>query len=286
MKWLEVTVRVLPTEVELAGNLFLELGSGGVIVADPASVLDPRVRVTGYFPVDRDLPARMASLRRYAASVLRDAGVVAREVGAADWANWREAWRPRAVGRRLLVRPPWAGEGPEWACGRLVVEIEPGPAFGYDHPTTLLCLEFLEESIRGGERVADVGTGSGILAIAAARLGAGRVLAVDSDPVAVRAARENVARNSLSERVAVREGHLLDGVAGPLDIVVANLASEAVAALLPAAARVLAPGGRLIVSGLTARGRDGVTRGLAGEGFRPARERTAEGWVALLAERG
>jgi ribosomal protein L11 methyltransferase len=290
MKWLEVTVRVFPTEAELVGNVFLELGSGGVVVADPASFLDPRLKVTGYFPVDRHLPARMAALRRFVASVLRGAGIVVRVVDAAGWANWREVWRPVAVGRRLLVRPPWAAEeehrAPADTGGRLVVEIEPGPAFGYDHPTTILCLEFLEESIRGGERVVDVGTGSGILAIAAARLGAARVLAVDSDPVAVRAARENVARNGVTARVTVCEGYLLDGVRGPFDLVVANLTLEAIRELLPAAAQVLVPGGRLIASGLVKRRRDEVYGALAGGGFRVAGERTAGEWLAFVAERG
>jgi len=294
MKWLEVTVRVVPTEAELVGNVFLELGSGGVVVADPASVLDPRLRVTGYFTVDRDLPARMAAVRRFVGSVLRGAGVVVREVDAAGWANWREVWRPVAVGRRLLVRPPWAAEAenrraepcaPAGTGGRLVVEIEPGPAFGYDHPTTILCLEFLEECIRGGERVADVGTGSGILAIAAARLGAARVLAVDSDPVAVRAARENVARNGVTALVTVCEGYLLDGVRGPFDLVVANLTLEAIGELLPAAAGVLVPGGRLIASGLVRCRRDEVFGALAGGGFGLAGERTAGGWLAFVAER-
>lgn len=300
MKWLEVTVRVLPTEAELVGNVFLELGSGGVVIADPASVLDPRVRVIGYFSVDRDLRARMATLRRFVGSVLRGAGVAVRVVDAAGWANWREVWRPVAVGRRLLVTPPWDPPGlaaevqrrypepcaPPGAGGRLVVEIEPGPAFGYDHPTTILCLEFLEEYIRGGERVADVGTGSGILAIAAARLGAARVLAVDSDPVAVRAARENVTRNGVTARVTVCEGYLLDGVRGPFDLVVANLTLEAIRELLPAAAQVLVPGGRLIASGLVKRRRDEVYGALAGGGFRVAGERTAGEWLAFVAERG
>lgn len=304
MKWLEITVYTRPSEVELVGNIFVELGSGGVVVADPASFLDPRQRVTGYLPVDRHLPARLAILRRFVAGTLADATVTTRTVDAAEWSNWREAWRPFPVGRRLLVTPSWEGpailsdgylrpDGPPTQNSRspaeegerLVVEIEPGPAFGFDHPTTVLCLKLLEESIRGGERMADVGTGSGILAIAAARLGAARVLAVDCDPVAVRAARENVSRNGLTRRISVREGYLLKQVRGPFDLVVANLTAEAITELLSAASRVLVPGGRLIASGITERKQEGVYAALAREPLGLVERRTVGEWVAFVAVR-
>ncbi|MCY0869511.1 MAG: 50S ribosomal protein L11 methyltransferase, partial [Firmicutes bacterium] len=172
------------------------------------------------------------------------------------WANaWKRDVRAFAVGQSLWVRPSWDDTEPP--PGRRELVIDPGMAFGVGtHETTFLCLEMLERlmQVQLGAQVLDVGTGSGILAIACARLGARNVVAVDLDPVAVRVARENVCNNGVARTVSVRTSDLLDGLerGEVFDIVVGNLFLPIVERLLPFIGNHLAPGGRVVVSGLVA----------------------------------
>jgi len=224
-----------------------------------------------------------------------------------DWATkWKGYFKPFRVGRRWLVKPSWE----EWT-GReedLVLEIDPGMAFGTGlHATTRMCLEFLEEvldagsNIRGqkreqdakasdigywggigGLKLLDLGTGSGILAIAAAKLGVGQVLALDLDPEACRVARENVRVNRVEDRVQVREGSLEEGM-GPFDLIVANLTTPTLLPLLPVMHSTLPSGGWLILAGVLEEERPRMRQALTTKGFRVITERMVEGWVTFLA---
>ena len=169
--------------------------------------------------------------------------------------SWRDSWKKhfgvQRIGRALVVKPSWTQyrlKGSE-----IVIEIDPGMAFGTgQHPTTAMCLRALEERVRPGAAVLDLGCGSGILAIAAAKLGAARVLALDLDPNAVRAARQNAAANGVEHIIDVREGTLaLESLTQPdtFDIIVANISGLTLERLSPALAPSLAPGGLLITSG-------------------------------------
>jgi len=198
---------------------------------------------------------------------------------------WEEAWKtgfhPLRVGRRLWVRPSW--EPVEAQPGEIVIVIDPGLAFGTgEHETTQLCAEMLEEVIEGGEHVVDVGTGSGILAILAARLGAGRVEAIDCDPQAVEVAWENVNRNGVAEVVQVREGHFLDGAAG-IDVLVANLNTALLEQLLPDVPAALAPGAQVIVSGVAQANRPIVRTVLERGGLDVVEDRARGDWCAFRA---
>ena len=177
--------------------------------------------------------------------------------------DWRESWKKhfgvQRIGRALVVKPSWTHY--RLKGGEIIIEIDPGMAFGTgQHPTTAMCLRALEDLTRPGMRVLDLGCGSGILAIAAARLGASSVLALDIDPNAVRAARENAAANGVAPTIEVREGTLAvetprRGVSSGreadegFDIVVANISGLTLERLAPELARVLRPGGVLITSG-------------------------------------
>ncbi|MEW5762110.1 MAG: 50S ribosomal protein L11 methyltransferase [Bacillota bacterium] len=278
MRWLEVGVTVPQEYADAVANLFFELGSG-VQWEEPAP---SHVRLKGYFAAGTGGAARAAELRRRAQAVLgEEPEFVVREMPEEDWADaWRRFYRPFRVGQRLVVRPPWE-ECPALP-GDLVLVIYPGTAFGCGtHPTTQMCLEALEKHVSSGMRVCDVGTGSGILAVAAALLGAGGVVAVDNDPVAVRLARENVARNGLGEVVEVREGHLLDGVAGPFDLVVANITAAVLVGLARPAARVLAPGGLFIAGGIIREKAAAVAAALEEAGFDLTDGKERDGWATL-----
>lgn len=305
MKWLEITVRTPPEGVEAVAEIFNELGTGGVVIEDPALIYDLAVSgspeevaikpediscsgpaVKGYLPVDPELEGRLAALRESLNRLdFRPAPEIsAAELEESDWAHqWKKYYHTTPVGKKLLVKPSWEETSVE--PGRIVLEMDPGMAFGCGtHPTTGLCLVYLEEIIRGGETVCDVGTGSGILAIAAAKLGASRVVAVDMDGVAVRVARENVAQNGVNDKVEVLEGNLLDMVKTSVDIVVANIVANVIIELAPAAASLLKPGGKFISSGIYRGREDDVRSSLAQNGFIELDFRRDGDWTAILAK--
>jgi ribosomal protein L11 methyltransferase len=217
----------------------------------------------------------------------------------ADWAEaWKSGYDVLHIGRKLVVRPTWRDYTPE--PGKLVIALDPGMAFGSGlHPTTRLCLEALEDQVRPGTTLLDVGTGSGILAIAAARLGASRVLALDTDPLAVRVARENVALNRVESVVRVEVGTVqisnlksqipnlhspVSTLQSPLwDLVVSNILAETIIDLAPALAANLPPGGILVASGIIAERTDAVLASLHQNGLSLVEQRNDGEWVALIA---
>lgn len=306
MEWLEISVRISPDGVELVSELFQELGAGGVIIEDPAVILQYAARthpdewavspettkpdrpvVKGFLPVDSGLEKRLEKL----ASALSHLAlspkpeVVTRTVLEEDWANtWKQYYKPMHVGQRLVIKPSWE----DYQAGKdeLVLELDPGMAFGCgSHPTTSLCLKLLEKYICGGERVYDVGTGSGILAIAAAALGASRVVAVELDPVACRAAVENVERNRAGEKVRVVQGNLLDTVKDGADLVVSNIIASVIVSLAPDAAEALASGGLLITSGIIHPRAGEVRSALEAAGLAVCEQLEDGEWVAIVAKK-
>lgn len=306
MEWLEISVRTPSEGVEPVADIFQEMGAGGVVIEDPAVILRhaaethpdewavPSVAtgagmpmVKCYLPVDDRIDRRVEALRsalgRLNLSPVPE--VSARTVAEEDWANaWRAYYKPVHVGRRLVVKPSW--EDYVTGEGELVIEMDPGMAFGCGtHTTTSLCLKMLERYVRGGETVYDVGTGSGILAITAAKLGAGRVVAVDLDSVACRVAAENVERNGVGDWVHVMHGNLLDLVKEPAGLVVSNIIADVIVGFAPDAARVLAPGGIFIASGIVRERAAEVCAAVQATGLM-VREQLEEGqWVALVAEK-
>ena len=198
--------------------------------------------------------------------------------------DWRTAWHEhfnlvRVPGPQpIIIRPPHISYDAK--PGEVVIDLVPGLAFGTgQHQSTRLCLGLLAELITGGERVLDVGTGSGVLAVAAARLGAASVVATDIDPLAVDAARQTVRQNQLAERVVVREGSIPAGER--FDVVTANLTADILQFLASDLAGALQPGGRLIASGLVATRQAMVTRALVEAGLELEFVRSEDEWVAL-----
>jgi ribosomal protein L11 methyltransferase len=284
-RYWELAVAVPPGASEGLTNFVWELGALGVVEEDNA---EGHARLRAFFPdaADSDAIAKSLDLYLGALESLGFARAGASAVAAVADTDWAEAWRvhfaPLPIGRRLLVAPPW--ETPPAANGRLVLTLEPGRAFGTgQHATTAGCLELLETIVERTRpaRAIDLGTGSGILAIAAARLGVPEVLAIDSDPDAVASATANVQRNGLAERVtcAGADAAMLHAEAAPL--VLANLLAAAHRALAPCYARLVAAGGTLVAGGCLNAEADDVTAALAAHGFRRDAARSIDGWATL-----
>lgn len=280
---MQLTLKVPSAALDAISNFLIERGSPGVVIK--------KNEVQAFFAQ----PARTAYLKRDVQRFLRAMKGIYPGVGAEGlrWTllrekNWQNSWRrffqPQKVGKSLWVSPPWIV--PPELPQRRVITIEPGMAFGTGtHPTTRTCLEFLEEVIASldSERltVLDVGTGSGILAIAVAKMGASKVLALDNDPIALRAARANVRLNRAQHRVTVT--HIPVGrIQGSFTIVVANLTAETIIGLAEALRERASAQGYLILSGILRPMDNQVLRSFAPGSFDLVRQRTHREWTTLL----
>ncbi|MBQ1899110.1 MAG: 50S ribosomal protein L11 methyltransferase [Ruminococcus sp.] len=198
-----------------------------------------------------------------------------------DWLNnWRKFFKPMPVGEKLLINPSWFTDtDPK---GRLVINIDPGLAFGTGkHETTRLCMEALERYVKGGERVLDVGCGSGILGIAAVLLGADSAFGVDIDETAVRTANENAQVNHVSDRMTAIAGDLVDKVTEKYDIVVANIVADAIIALSASVTSFMTDDAVYIVSGIIDTRADDVKNAIKGH-FEIVEENTYHGWYCFV----
>jgi ribosomal protein L11 methyltransferase len=268
--WQAASLVADAAEVERLGDALLAAGALAVDVADPqaggdaATPLDegpderfplwPRCRVTALFAADADAGAAIAAAAA-AAGLAEPPPFERYAVAEQDWVRLTQAqFPPQRVSERLWIIPTWH-EPPD--PGAVNIRLDPGLAFGTGgHPTTQLCLRWLDAVVRGGEHVIDYGCGSGILAVAAMRLGAGRALGLDIDPQAVRASRANAELNGVAAEFRLADRAI--NVAA--DIVVANILANPLKVLAPAIAPLLAPGGRLALAGILAPQADDVAR--------------------------
>ncbi|MCW2278132.1 50S ribosomal protein L11 methyltransferase [Heliophilum fasciatum] len=310
MKWREITITTRQENADEMAELFESVGAMGMVIEDPQLIADyikqdlwdyhdvqipdipeGMIRLMAYLPVDERLGERLQQLQEELSARERLQGWPAHPLSLTDlqeddWAHaWKAYFKPEKVGQRIVICPSW--EAYEPGPDDVVLTIDPGMAFGTGtHPTTSMCIQALEEVINGDELVLDVGTGSGVLAIAAALLGAKQVLAVDNDLVAVQVARENVAMNHVEDKVEVRQNDLLAGLQESPDIIVANIVADVILRLAPAAAERLAPGKVLIASGIIQHRLDEVSDGLSAAGFSIDELISHGEWAAIVARRG
>lgn len=300
-RWIEITLRVDGEAAEAAAELLNRYGYQGVAVEHegiPPDKLDEdqvppatTLAVRAYLPDDERAPEAQRQLTEalgYMRMMYPFPDPTYRTVEEADWAEaWKANYHPIRLGRRILIRPLWVEV--ETTPDDVVIALDPGMAFGTGtHPTTQLCLEAVEDHVLPGMRVLDLGTGSGILAIAAAKLGAADVLAVDIDSVAVEVGIENVAQNGVSDRITVQEGSL-DSVlhsARRFDILLANILARVIIAMCDQPlADVIRPGGVGIFSGIILDQADDVEAALRRTGLQPVNRRQQGDWVVIEARR-
>lgn len=321
--WNELTIHTTEEAVEMVSNFLHEAGAGGVSIDEhvdnnkprdtslgewydlqPNDIPEGEARISGYFSEDNDMKeienvvrARIEELKEFGIDPGK-AEFSLRAVNEDDWANnWKQYFKPIRVSKRLTIRPSWENYVPE-SEEEQIIELDPGMAFGTGtHPTTALCLRTLEGVIQEGDEVIDVGTGSGILAIGAVKLGARHVLALDLDPVAVDSALENAELNGLSKDITVVESDLLSviksgkdaadlGVKLPVRVVVANILAEIILLFTHDVYEALKPGGYYIASGIYKNKEQVVVDGLLSAGFEIVRTEREEDWIAFVARKG
>ncbi len=311
MEWLELIVHTTTEGTDPVSDILMEAGASGTMIEDRADIPDPDkphgiweiidpkllenmpedVLVHAWFEENPSLPSLVESLRNRLSEMGRSAqnfGSLQLELRSVNDQSWTDVWKkyfkPFYAADHLVVKPTWEPFDP--APGDRVIEIDPGMAFGSGtHETTGMCLSMLEEVVSGGEEIIDVGTGSGILAIGAALLGAGRVLATDIDPDAVRVAAENVRNNHVDHIVSVTQGNLLDHVSTVCDICVANIISDVIISFAAPLMPHIRPGGLFLCSGIVSVRADEVAQSLTDAGYEILRKQTRGEWTAFMSRR-
>ncbi|HBT73293.1 MAG TPA: 50S ribosomal protein L11 methyltransferase [Lysinibacillus sp.] len=311
MKWSELSIHTKNEAVEAISNILHEAGASGVVIEDSAEFAKPREDQYGEiyalneddFPKDgvivkaylsessflnetvEEIKAAITNLTNFNIDIGENVVSIV-EVNEEDWATaWKQYYHPVKISERFTIVPTWEDYTPV-STDELIIELDPGMAFGTGtHPTTVMCLQGLEKVIKEEDTVVDIGTGSGVLSIGAALLGAKSVHALDLDEVAVRSAQENVALNKVEDKVEVFHGNLLDTVKEPADVVVANILAEIIMSFTGDAFTIVKPGGLYVTSGIIGAKRDDVKAALEASGFVIEEVLLMEDWVAIIARR-
>lgn len=311
MKWSEISVHTTQEAVEPVSNILHEAGASGVVIEDPEILLrdwdvsygeiyqlSPNdyptegVIVKAYLPVNDHLTKIMEDIRLSIDNLVQfdipigKGEITLAEVHEEDWATaWKKYYKPVQITDRITITPTWEEYSPKDEH-ELIIELDPGMAFGTGtHPTTVLCIRALEKYLKPGDQIIDVGCGSGILSIAAARLGAGSILAMDLDEIAVKSTKINAEINQLADKIKIKQNNLLDGITGPVDIIVSNILAEIIVRFIDEAYRLLPTNGLFITSGIISQKQDEVKSALEQAGFKMVESTTLEDWVSIVAQK-
>lgn len=312
MKWSEISIHTTNEAVEPISNILHEAGASGVVIEDPFELTKERedqfgeiyqlnpddypeegVIIKAYLPVNSFLGETAEAIKEAINNLIIydiDIGmnkVTISEVNEEEWATaWKKYYHPVKISERFTIVPTWEEYHPV-NSDELIIELDPGMAFGTGtHPTTVMCIQALERTVKQGDCIIDVGTGSGVLSIAAAMLGAEKINAFDLDEVAVRSARLNIKLNKVKTIVTVSQNNLLDGVEeNSANIVVANILAEVILRFTDEAAKAVKPGGYFIASGIIKQKKDLVKEDMIRAGFEIVETIVMEDWIAIIAKR-
>jgi ribosomal protein L11 methyltransferase len=297
VKWVELSVEVHPEAVDAVAEVFRSHGTGGVAIEQPVTpdVDGEQVPHPTGLPIMKAYLALSSSREEQIHRIEQDlwhlqafglspvGEMQRREIDEEDWANaWKEHFHPLKVGR-VVVKPTWR----DWQSGpdEVIVELDPGMAFGTGlHPTTQLMLQALQECVQPGMEVLDLGTGSAILAIAAARLGA-TVVAMDVSEVAVKVAEDNVRANGLSDEIRVVHGSIEEAAGLQFDLILANIIAAVLAKLAEPLGQALRPGGELLSCGIVEERAGLVREAYPAAGLNITEERREGDWLLIRAQK-
>ncbi len=309
MKWIEVSIRTTTEAVEAVANVLYDAGVSGVVIEDPNDIifvnndektwdfvdeslidLEQGALVKGYLPESSDLIEKVDLIKDSIAGLpefgldIGSGEVSTLEVNDEDWStSWKKYYKPTKIGNRMVIKPTWEEYEPQEE--EIIIEMDPGMAFGTGtHETTAMCVEQLEKRITKDSTVFDIGTGSGILSVVAAKLGAKKVIGVDFDEVAVNVANENALENKVENIVEIKHGNLMDVVTEKADIVVANIIAEVIIILSKDIKKFLNKDGLFISSGIILDKMDSVKESLVENGLEVIEVETMGEWVAIVSK--
>ncbi|MEG1310999.1 MAG: 50S ribosomal protein L11 methyltransferase [Romboutsia sp.] len=311
MKWIEVTIKTTTEAVEAITNILDELRTGGVSIEDPKDFYFNKQNSLDWDYVDEELykksnydgvliktyiseeknvlelvetiKQRVLGLKEFGIDI-GDGRVSLNNVNEEEWATaWKAYYKPTKLGEKIVVKPTW--EEYKEQTGDLIIELDPGMAFGTGtHETTTMCIRELEKYTKEDSKVFDIGCGSGILAIAAAKLGAKNVIAVDLDEVAVKVSKENVAANNVDEDVEVLYGNLTDVIKDKADVIVANIMADIIMILVKDIHNFMKEDAVFISSGIIHAKVDEVSASLIENGFEIIEVQTLGEWNAIVSK--
>ena len=309
MNFTEIRVKTTTQAVEAVTAIFYEMGISGLLIEDPNDFklqkkdalswdyIEEEVFDTGYDGAivkayfseeDSEIPEKIERLRAHVQNLTRfgiDIGEGIVEIGEVhqqDWENaWKKYYKPVKVSEKIVVKPTW--EDYPAKLGELIIELDPGMAFGTGtHETTNMCINALEKYVSGETSVLDIGCGSGILSIAAAKLGAAAVIGVDLDPAAVKVSKENIAHNHMAGFVEIRHGDLMEVIEEKADVIVANIIADVIILLSRTIRDYLNPQGIFISSGIILSKKEEVKQALEQGGFELLEENIKGEWCCLV----
>jgi ribosomal protein L11 methyltransferase len=311
MKWSEISIHTTNEAVEPISHILHEAGASGVVIEDPFDLTKERedkfgeiyqlnpddypeegVIMKAYLPVNSFLGETVEGIKEAINNLLLfdiDLGlnnISISEVNEEEWATaWKKYYNPVKISEKFTIVPTWETYEPV-SSDEKIIELDPGMAFGTGtHPTTVLCIQAIERTVNPDDKVIDVGTGSGVLSIAAAMMDAQEVLALDLDEVAVESAKLNIKLNKVHPRVTVKQNNLLNNVEGPVNVVVANILAEVIIRFTDDVYRVLENGGTFISSGIISMKKQEVKDALIKSGFKIEETMMMEDWVAFIAKK-
>lgn len=310
MKWIEVKIKTTTEAIEAVSSILYDVGVGGVVIEDPndpifkekdagdwdyvdESLLENVLEgatVKGYLPESEDLIDKIEWIRQSVEMIPQynlDKGlgeVTTTEVYEEDWANaWKKYYKPKKIGSKIVIKPTWEPYTPQ--AEDIIVELDPGMAFGTGtHETTMMCVQNLEKYVTPESLVFDIGCGSGILSITAAKLGAKKVVGIDLDEVAVKVSRKNVEDNHVTEQVEIRHGNLLDTLHERADVIVANIIADVIIILADELQQFLKAESIFIASGIILDKIEEVTAALRKNRFEIVQIETMGEWAAIVSK--
>ncbi|MFP7253344.1 50S ribosomal protein L11 methyltransferase [Virgibacillus sp. 7505] len=311
MKWAELCIHTTNEAIEPISNILHEAGASGVVIQDPEDLvkdhkttfgeiyaLDPKdypaegIFVKAYLPLNsflnesvNEIKAAITNLKEYQIDIGAN-DVTVSEVDEEDWSTaWKKYYKPVKISEKFTIIPTWEEYTPV-ASDEVIMELDPGMAFGTGtHPTTVLSVQAIERYITKGDIVIDVGSGSGVLSIAAVLLGAEHVHAFDLDDVAVNSTKVNAELNQAADRITASANNLLEGVEVEADVIVSNILAEIILKFTDDAYKLIKPGGLFITSGIISQKKGDVKEALIKTGFDIVEVNEMEDWVAIIAKK-